>query len=117
MRAFLLLLVCLLAFAPASSAKDSADQPVIESTETFRGFTLQVAAFNTRAEAERFAKDLPKSWIAEATVQGKVYFRVNFGRFASRSLAVAGQWNLEDIVAELPAGRVPSEGVVVSYNG
>ncbi|MFT4603911.1 MAG: hypothetical protein ACI9W4_000628 [Rhodothermales bacterium] len=98
MRIFLLLLVSLLAVAPTGSV-----------------ITLQEAAYNTRAEAEGVAKDLPKVWVSEVCVQGRVFFRVYFGRFDSRSLALAGQWDLEDIIAELPVGRIASAAVIVKY--
>ncbi|NNE70910.1 MAG: SPOR domain-containing protein [Rhodothermales bacterium] len=114
MRISALLLLALLAVAPASATETvSNDRCGVAQTEVSGGFTLQVASFTTRAAAERIKSTLPGAWISQSCSNGSVIYRVNFGRFDSRNHAVTGQWDLEDILAERPVANVDGVGHIV----
>jgi rare lipoprotein A len=58
-------------------------------------FSLQVASFTIKANADRYADELKKRFgsadVQEARVQGKTFYRVRMGRYNSLRLAQAGQ--------------------------
>lgn len=60
------------------------------------GYTIQLAAFSRRSEADVLAASLPGAWVQEVRPDGHPIFRVNYGRFDDRSEAVRAQWSLED---------------------
>lgn len=60
------------------------------------GYTLQVAAFSSRAQADELAAGIVGTWIQEVRQEGRPIFRVNFGRFNERAEAVRAQWSLDD---------------------
>jgi len=58
-------------------------------------FAIQAGAFTVRANAYRYADELRKRFgtadVQEAQLQGKTFYRVRIGRYASLRLAQAGQ--------------------------
>ncbi len=64
-------------------------------------FTIQVAAFNSHALARDYSKKFSKAGyptsISQATVKGKIWYRVRVGNYASRSDAKREKKKLEQL--------------------
>jgi len=80
----------------AAAAKDSARKSSVPTVSPKARYTLQVAAYQTRAEADALAGRLKARKIAEVRVvsAGKLY-RVRVGHYVTRAGAVAAQHELK----------------------
>ena len=84
--------------APVDSAKREAtkgDTTAATSHEAKGKYTLQIAAYTTRAEADRLAKRLKDRGIDARVVGTGKLFRVRVGRFSTRAAATAAQKELK----------------------
>lgn len=83
--------------APKSSAKsqDKPNERAVKSSEDSSGWSLQVAAAKTRAEAQVILKRLQKAKLGakleEAKVGDRTYYRVVMGPFKNRDRALAAR--------------------------
>ncbi|KPP96154.1 MAG: lytic transglycosylase RlpA [Bacteroidetes bacterium HLUCCA01] len=50
-------------------------------------FTVQLASYNQRSQAEEFASDIRGAFVQSARVDGRTFYRVYFGRYDSRDRA------------------------------
>lgn len=60
-------------------------------------FTIQVATYQSRADASALIAQLPDAWVQEISTEGTKQYRVNFRRFRDRNAALRAQWDLEDL--------------------
>ncbi|RMG90483.1 MAG: SPOR domain-containing protein [Candidatus Dadabacteria bacterium] len=76
----------------APGARPPAPKPVEAPPPVF---TVQVGSFRARADAERFLAEIRKKGveaaIVEASVAGRTWYRVQAGRFRSRTAAAEFQ--------------------------
>jgi cell division protein FtsN len=81
---------------PASAPRDADHDKPVPTVGPKARYTLQVAAYKTRAEADALAKRLSARDIEDVRVVsiGKFY-RVRIGRFVTRAGAVAAQRQLK----------------------
>jgi len=82
--------------AGAATAKtDSARADSVAAAKAKGRYTLQVAAFRTKAEAQRLVKSLTSRGFDARVVGGGKVYRVRIGRFQTRAAAVAEQRKLK----------------------
>ncbi len=84
--------------APVSDPAATEARPA--ATDGKGRFTLQLSAFQVKAEAEAFAAEVGaagyKAYLTEAVVDGKgTFFRVRLGRYGSYDEAVAAKGEFE----------------------
>ena len=48
-------------------------------------FTIQLASYHRRSDAESYARQIPRSRVATGEVDGRTYYRVFYGRYGSPS--------------------------------
>ncbi|HVX38082.1 MAG TPA: SPOR domain-containing protein [Gemmatimonadaceae bacterium] len=72
----------------ATASRDSARQDSIAKAKRGK-YTLQIAAYKSRAEAERLAKKLNARKLDARVVAGTRIYRVRIGRYATRAEATA----------------------------
>jgi cell division protein FtsN len=82
--------------ATDSTHADSAKGSPAAKASIVRGqFTLQVAAYKTKAEADALAKRLKARKLDVRVIAAGKLFRVRIGRYASRAAAVTAQKELK----------------------
>jgi tetratricopeptide (TPR) repeat protein len=81
---------------PMTSADSAANDTAATEKAAKGKYTLQVAAYKTKAEAEALAKKLKARKFADVRVVGTTkLFRVRIGRYATHAAAVAAQKQLK----------------------
>jgi septal ring-binding cell division protein DamX len=80
--------------APDSAAKADSAKKARAAAPQGR-FTLQIAAYTTRAEADRLVKRLKARGLEARVVGSTKLFRVRVGRYETRAAAVAAQKELK----------------------
>jgi cell division septation protein DedD len=82
--------------APADSTKPLTHAPTAKAPAPVRGrYTLQIAAYASKADAESLAKRLKARGLDVRVVGGTKLFRVRTGRYATRAAAVTAQAQLK----------------------
>lgn len=71
-----------------------AEYPVSSWTRG-KGFTIQLGSYGTEDAAERIRAQIPDSWVQKVEVDGRTYYRVNYGRYRSRDDAAGDVEKLE----------------------
>lgn len=80
----------------AAAKRDSAQHTPADSTHAAKGrYTLQVAAYGTRTEADALAKRLKSRGLDVRIVASGKLFRVRIGRYETRAAATAAQKTLK----------------------
>lgn len=115
MRLLLLALALSLAAATPSQAASDDTPCVATSTAELPPFTIRIAATSAPTTALRLARAVKGAWIATYCNSGKTIYRVNYGRFDSRSEALEAQSDVEVIVEKMASVAVQDAGHVVRY--
>ncbi|NNE70479.1 MAG: SPOR domain-containing protein [Rhodothermales bacterium] len=93
MRKILFIAILLVA---STGGRAAVSEPLADSVGQGE-FTLQVATYQSKADASALTARIPDAWVQEISAEGRKMYRVNFRRFQDRNAAVRAQWDLEDL--------------------